>query len=52
MEREWHIESGMEFDLANINGIYLPSKEYEELIRNEFPYYQGHFMSLRILMFS
>lgn len=43
MEREWRILSSVEFDLDNIDKIYLPSKEYEKYFMNEFADYKGIF---------
>ena len=43
MEREWRILSSVEFDLDNIDKIYLPHKEYENYFMSEFPKYRGEF---------
>ena len=46
MEREWRILKSVEFNISNMESIYLPSKEYEEKFINIFPDYKGEFYIL------
>lgn len=46
MEREWRILCSVEFDLKDVDTLYLPSKDYEKYFLNEFPDYAGNFCIL------
>lgn len=43
MEREWRSLKSVDFELSNIQKIYLPSNLYREKFMTEFPEYSGEF---------